>query len=218
MAESNGEIDVIEAVTAHIDRSIGKVSYVIHEIASEDVHVDLYLVEPTRKHPYFTLVTSGMSELPMKVPEDAMDGQFAEVMICLPKTWPLDRKNYELFTGTEEYYWPVRLLTTLARYPHSDQTWLYGGHTFVDKDPPEPFAANTRMSSALLLRPQIFADAHEIHFSETRKGLLWAVYPLYIEELELKLTEGSDEVERRFIENQITELLDPQRRSVVQLN
>lgn len=50
----------MDALEAHIDKYFGKSKNVFHEIASPDIHVDIYIIEPTRKRNYYTLITSGM--------------------------------------------------------------------------------------------------------------------------------------------------------------
>ena len=45
--------------------------------------------------------------------------------------------------------------------------------------------------------------SHKVHF--------WSLYPLYAEELELKLNEGSDALLDRFEKHRVTDLLDPWR-------
>jgi hypothetical protein len=57
-----GNEELIEAVTAHIEESVGRPEHVFHELISNKVHLDVHVVEPTKKRPYFTLVPSGMSE------------------------------------------------------------------------------------------------------------------------------------------------------------
>jgi hypothetical protein len=215
MRKSRGDVEIIEAVSAHIEKHIGKIALVLHEKESPHVHVDVHIVEPTSKRPFKVVVTSGMSERPMPVPDGTSDGRYAELAICLPPDWPVSSEAFQ----KEENWWPFRLLKELARYPHVEKTWLYAGHSMCWYDPSKPFAPNTRMTSVMLLRPKLFApQAHIIHLGEDKHALLCAVFPLYDEELELKLRDGSERLERLFEKNGITELLDPRRPSVVRPN
>lgn len=74
----------MEKIQQHVERFIGKVDMVYHEIISDFVHLDIFLVNPTPERNFFTLVTSGMSQRPMKAPPGAEKFQYAELMICLP--------------------------------------------------------------------------------------------------------------------------------------
>src|SRR5262249_10025490 len=104
--KSSGEINLIEAVDNHIEKHIGKIETVLHEIVSPTIHLDVHVVLANERRPYHTLVTSGMAELPMTVPHGYEDSRFAELMICLPKEWPLDAQSFK----NENFWWPIRLL------------------------------------------------------------------------------------------------------------
>jgi hypothetical protein len=72
-------------IERHIEKHIGEISMVFHEMIADIVHIDIHQVPPGKDRPYWTLVTSGMSDLPMKTPEGAEDFAYAELMLCLPK-------------------------------------------------------------------------------------------------------------------------------------
>jgi len=59
----------IEQISDHVERHIGPIESVFHEIISDTVHVDVHFVPPTEARPWTTLVTSGMSDRPMAAPE-----------------------------------------------------------------------------------------------------------------------------------------------------
>ena len=115
-----GEEQHIEAISAHIERHLGPVSGVFHEIISDLVHIDVHVVPANDHCPYLRLVTSGMSDLPMTVPAevDADVPRYMELMVTLPADWPITQDAFE----DERNYWPVRLLKGMARLPHEYDT------------------------------------------------------------------------------------------------
>src|SRR5690606_33353617 len=117
--------EFIEEISNHIERYLGPVSSVFHELVSDTIHIDVHMVLPNEGCEDVRLVTSGMSDLPMSVPEDAGCPGFAELMVTLPAGWKLDQASFQ----DENWYWPVRLLKSLARLPHKHATWLGFGHT-----------------------------------------------------------------------------------------
>ena len=123
----------LEAITAHVEQHFGPVENVFHELLSDQVHVDVLLVAPSEARPYVTLVTSGMSELPMHVPEGDASPRFAELVLSLVPAGELSQEGF----ADERVYWPIRHLKQLARMPHLLDTWLAAGQT-VSTDPPEP--------------------------------------------------------------------------------
>ncbi len=209
---AHGNEETIEAVTAHIERHIGPVDSVFHEIVSDMVHIDVYRVAPTAERPYYTLLTSGMSDRPMTTPPGAEDWRFGELCLCLPPDWPLEKEQFE----QEENYWPVRGLKSLARLPHEYRTWLGWGHTVPNGDPPEAFSEKARFDCWMLMQPQLFGE--EFHSIEVGERRIWffAIVPLYPEETNHKLQYGADDLVQRFFTHGVTELIDVNRPSVCQ--
>ena len=209
--KSKGNLKIIKSVADHIETYFGKVDCVMHERVSPIVHIDVYVVRDMgdKKHQY--LITSGMSEKPMPVPDGASDGRYAELVMGLPASWPLSPESFK----DEANYWPIRMLKGLARFPHENNTWMYEGHSAHWLNPPGPIASNTAMTSVVLLRPRLIPEiAQRVHLSGEKGIRLWGVYPCYLEEVVLKERDGSAKLDELFDRHGVTELLDPKRRSV----
>ena len=189
-----GDGENIRAIVDHIQRFVGETAFVFHELVSDLVHIDVHLVRPTPERNFFTLITSGMSDRPMKVPAGQEEKRYAELMICLPPTWQLgDQAGQVTGQGVlsdERNYWPIRRLKMLARLPHEYDTWLGPGHTIPTGDPPTPFAENTKFC-CMMCMPSATVDKafwklelpdRIIHFM--------ALWPLYEEEMNFKLSKG----------------------------
>ncbi|MGD9101727.1 MAG: suppressor of fused domain protein [Anaerolineae bacterium] len=201
----------IEKIEAHIDRYVGATAMVFHELVSDLVHIDVHIVEPTGERPFYTLVTSGMSDQAMNTPQDYAHLNYAELVICLPPSWPLSQDDFQ----ETENYWPLRGLKFLARLPHVYNTWLWATHTVPNGDPPEPFASNTRLCCMLLARPVLFDDAFmELKVSDEKTIHFLSLLPIYREEMDFKLKYGVDELFSRLDEIGVSELLDVNRKNV----
>lgn len=203
----------MEAITAHIERHLGEIQTVWHEMLSDRVHVDVHHIPPRPERNFHTLVTTGMSDLPMNAPAQASDRKYAELMIALPPEWPMGQAGQAL--TDEPHFWPVHALKFLARFPHLYNSWLWNGHTIPNGDPPEPIAADTRLCCMALLTPLRVPDAfRELRISPEKTVHFWALVPLYREEMELKLKRGMDEVTDLLDRNGIDELLNTRRKNV----
>lgn len=206
MSESN-----LEAISAHVEEHIGKIESVWHEIISDIVHIDVHVVPPRPERNYFTLVTSGMSDLPMSVRQGAEDFRFAELMICLPADWKLTEKDLD----DERNYWPIRWLKTLARFPHEYETWLCHWHTIPNGDPPEPLAEGTQLAGFMLVPPMTTStEFHSLLVPAVKNIHFHALIPLTSAEMEFKLKQGSDALMERLERAKITEVVNPTRKSV----
>jgi len=208
---ATGDSESIKKIGEHLARHVGPVASVFHEIVSDLVHVDVHLVEPTPERNFYTLVTSGMSDRAMAAPEQYRDLRHAELLVCLPPTWQLTQEAFK----DEANYWPVRWLKMLARLPHEYKTWLFASHTVPNGDPARPFAANTELCCALLLRPVLFGRAFRTLRIDDEKAVHFlALVPLHREEMEFKLNQGNDALVELLDAGDVTELLDVRRPNV----
>lgn len=201
----------IEAISAHIEKHIGPIKMIWHEVMSDLVHIDVHQVEPTVDRPYWTLVTSGMSDLPMAAPEGNEQWAHAELMICLPKAWKLTQEDFK----DERNYWPIRWLKFLARFPHEYKTWLSWGHTMPTGNPPKPPCEGVSFDCIMLSRPRtVSTDFWRLPIRDDKVIQFFSLMPLYPGETEMKLKTGAEELERLWERHKITELLNIRRRDV----
>ena len=178
----------MEAVEGHIQQYFGKFENVFHELSSPDIHVDICVVPPSKERDYYTLVTMGMGAHRMNVPEELAEYKLerAELAIALPGNWKLKREDLK----NERWYWPIRLLKTLARLPIASDTWLGFGHTM---DNEEDFAKGTKLCAAILTGPQDTEDGSEVCILPSGEEVnFYQVIPLYREELEYKMAHDAD--------------------------
>lgn len=178
----------IEEISNHIEKHIGKIHMIFHELVSEQVHIDVHWVKPTNERPFHTLITSGMSDKPMNTPEGVKECDFAELSICLPADWKISEEDFK----DERNYWPIRWLKFLARFPHEYNTWFGYGHTIPNGDPAEPFADNTQLNTMILLPTIVFSEEFHTLKLKDKSIDFYTIIPLYTEEVNLKMKKGVD--------------------------
>lgn len=206
-----GDAEAIQRIASHLERFLGEAQTVWHELVSDLVHVDVHVFAPRPDRPFYTLVTSGMSDLPMAVPEGAGSPRHAELLLCLPPEWPLDEASFQ----DERHYWPVRALKSMARFPHEYGTWLGWGHTVPNGDPPAPLAPGVSFTTLLVERPVTLPpEAHDLPVSPERTISFFSIVPLHDDEVRLKMAKGIEALEALFDEKGVSELLDVRRPSV----
>lgn len=184
---AEGDPENMEAIVSHLTGRLGEPAFVLHEIVSDLVHIDVHAFPPRPDRDWWTLVTTGMSDLPMNTPGHLASQRFCELMICLPSSWPLGSDEA---LHDDRWFWPIRWLKLLARFPHEYSTWLGPGHTVPNGDPPEPYADDTSLCCMLVMAP---ATLEPELWSLKRPGNLvhlYALWPLHREEMELKLEHG----------------------------
>ena len=212
-----GDEQNIEAISEHIEKHIGKIEIVFHEIVSDLVHIDVHWVKPTEQFPFHTLVTSGMSDKPMTVPEGLDDHKYSELCILLPVDWQIDGTSYitmeEAFKN-ENNYWPIRWLKAIARFPHEYDTWVGHGHTIPNGENADPFADNTKLG-CMILFPSLSLGGQffTLKINEQKTINFYCLYPLYKEEMNFKLKNGSDALLDKFEKYNLTDIVDINRKN-----
>ena len=200
--------DNLEAVEKHISHHLGEPASVYHELISTTVHIDIHIVPATEQRPWISLVTSGMSDLPMTVPEGLDEWQFAELMIRVPADWQLDQESLK----NEANYWPIRWLKQLARMPHELRTWLCYGHSIPNGDPASPFAPGCPFTGVVLSPPWIGGEGFEtLYLIDGTPVHFWSIVPLHPSELDFKLQRGSDALFERLAAAGASDLVDLRR-------
>ena len=182
----------LEIIDSHINKTFGKCKNVFHEMASPDIHVDICIIEPTKKRNHYTLVTMGMGAHKMNTPAEFESEKIdrAELLITLPPDWDLTNLN------EENNYWPMRWLKVMARLPIEHNTWLGWGHTVPNG---EPFAENTKLSGMLVTPPYFFGEkSASCKLPNGDIVRFYQLVPLYENEMQYKLENGAEALEDSF--------------------
>lgn len=94
--------------------------FVYHELISDLVHIDVNIMRPTEERPYYVMYTTGMSDMPMTLPEEIADREdlkHAELFMFLPGEWNPGETGQLDSDIPDSEYWPIRLIKYLARFP-----------------------------------------------------------------------------------------------------
>lgn len=193
----------MDEISNHIEKYVGEIYTVFHELLSDQVHIDIHWIKPSKERPFHTLITSGMSDKAMKTPEGVEGCEYAELSICLPESWQISDEAFE----DEKNYWPIRWLKYLARFPHEYNTWLAYGHTIPNGDPAEAFAESTQLNTMLLLPTIVFEEAFQTLRLENKLINFYTLIPLYEEEVNLKMKKGVESLFDGFDKYGVTDIV-----------
>jgi hypothetical protein len=198
-------------IESYIEEHIGAVSFVYHEIVSDEVHIDIHVVNPSEKRNSYTLITSGMSDLPMTAPSGKEGYRYTELTLSLPASWPMSENELQ----EDNNYWPVRWLKTIARLPHGQNTWVSLGHTIPNGDPPMPFSSATKLCCWILSVPLLFGrEFGQLEIDSEKSVNFFSVVPIYQEEMEFKLRKGARPLIERLVRNKVNEIVNLDRQNV----
>lgn len=202
---SGGDVELIEAVSAHVEHHLGSGVEVFHQVVSQWVHVDILVVPPSEERPCITLVTCGMAEQAMNAPDNDPALTHTELVMVLPPDWPIKEPRG---------MWPLTLLQGLAEIPHRFNTWLHIGHTVPNGDPAQPYARKCPFTGVVLAPTLLTPDEFEVLTVGEREIHFLGVVALHSDETDLKLAHGAGELFDRLDAAGVSEGLDMTRPSV----
>ena len=188
-----------KALESYIDKEFGKSEEVFHELESPDIHCDVYVIKPRPGADYYTLVTGGMGAYTMNVPDDYPYAANMELVINLPPTWNIKSEE-------EKDYWPIRWLKFLSRLPIEHNTYLGSGHTIPSGEPLE----GTNFTGVILVGANSQEEDEEgvklpavVELPSGKNVEFFYLQPLYDEEMNFKLENGTGDLFDKFIEQDI---------------
>jgi hypothetical protein len=194
------EARFLDDITRHLEENFAQEPSVLHEIISETVHVDIHVFKPTAERESLILVTSGMSDLDMIVPDDAepkQDYQLAELLVQLPPDWPIDLLGADQHANetseVEETFLPVSWLKHYARMPHEHETMLTWWQTSQNGNPASPIGPKTDMCGFLFTPPFFCLEdsAWTIPTANGRNVRLINLVPILRDEIVFAINNGA---------------------------
>lgn len=183
-------------------KRFGEAKQVFHELIPMIPHIDV--MEYSRSSdtgPVCTLVTSGMSDLPMNVPAKTDAPRRVELIFYCKEP----RKEF-----ADTMRW-------LAHFPHDQKTWLGAFHTIPNGNPPVPLWGTKSLDTLFLLPSIVKKDTtlqDDLILDGDGAEFLWIV-PITTTECQLKLKKGSEAVLDLLQQNRHPYIFDPNRGSYV---
>ena len=198
-------MNAVDALVAHVGRTIGAVEGIWAQIVPGQVRTDVIVVGADAERPHRTLVSTGMSSV--AVP--GTDGRSrTELVLALPADWSMEMDDAS--------HWPFALLQNVAAYPHVTGIVVEPWETLAFAEPPEPLGAGTALAACLVVPPRLLSDeAVQFAPGDGVSVSLLALVPIYAAELDLARREGSHALAGLLDAAGVTELLDPARPPVV---
>lgn len=181
----------------------GKLENISHELVVMYPHIDVYIFPPRRPgRLFYTLVSGGMSDFPMQLPEE-VDRSFARREIILYCEKPDDDL--------------IDLVRFFAHFPFENNTWLGSGHTVSNGTPPQPVFENSDFRGVLFINTILVSDRNlgeKLAFQGEPVEFLWLI-PITQAEMTLAVEKDTDVLLEVFEERHHPLVLDKRRASYV---
>ncbi|MCX6345059.1 MAG: suppressor of fused domain protein [Armatimonadetes bacterium] len=190
----------------------GDFDTVSHEIVMQQPHIDIYPCkpDPAQGRNYYTFVTGGMSDLPMKTPAQAPpEARRAELIMYVSEA---DVEKWH----SENVPFPQGFIHMIATIPHGYKSWFGRWHTMPIGNPPEPILPGSQLTTVLFVPPEQEPPyvRNGLKLGKEQVSFLWVVL-ITDAECELKLKQGGEALWKIMKDNNHPVVLDMMRRSYV---
>lgn len=157
----------------------GEPDSVYHEVLPLIPHIDVYYCPPNAKRDFYTIVTGGMSDVPMNSP---------------PELGRECRRIELVFYAADDNKEYAEFLRHLGHFAHDNNTWLHWGHTMPNGNPPTPLFGDGPLDSIFFMPSIVKPDStlgERLTIESDPVNLVWCV-PITTAECQLKLDQGTD--------------------------
>jgi len=183
-------------------------SNVISIDCNED-QIPLLHIKMDQKSSVSILVTNGLSNYTMLVPDAEKGREHNELYFCLPSYWDIKDLNNPNMNWV--HYWIQRLV----KYVLDKKTWLGPGHTMACGNPFQNLSDINRCNHFILNNPMLLKEELIPITIDGKTIYFLAIIPMFEDEMDFKQGKGTQKLIKKFESNNVTEKIDDYRCTVL---
>ena len=173
---------------------------------------DLLLLSLEKNSAVTVVMTNGLSEKQMKVPEKFNQRKRCELYFCLPDYW--DWEEVE----NPQMNWVFVWIQKLAKHLLENETWYGPGHSFPAGNPPAEISKTMHQKFFMLSDPLLLeTELQPVNLQNGEEVFFYAIIPLFEDEFDFKAAKTTVKFLKKFTAKRHTEKLDDFRESIRKL-
>jgi hypothetical protein len=180
----------------------------VSEIPVKEGEIPLLLVKTTSKSPVTVLMTNGLSDYKMPVPDKWKAFEFNELYFCLPGYWQIQDRDNPLMN------WVFPWIQRLTKFVLETETWFGHGHTMPCGAEKKSLSLTMKQNHFFLSNPILLEKELEAVNISDRKVHFLAIIPIFKNEMDYKQRKGTIKFLQSLNNKGITEKMDDFRISV----
>ena len=182
----------------------------VHELPVSEGQIPLLILDLELATPVNVLVTNGLREKRMNVPERETGKEHIELFFCLPSYWEWDDLN------NPNTNWVYEVIQRLSAYLlENDDAWFGNGHTMNARKDGSSLSSTMKQDHLILLNPLLLEEAMApIQVGDMEVNFL-SIVPIFSDEWDYKQSKGTVKFVRKLINKGVSEKLDDFRTSVL---
>lgn len=178
------------------------------EAPTKEGDIPLLIIDLELKSPVTVIVTNGLREYSMPVPEKFLGREHNELYFCLPDYWVWEDMTNPQMNWV--FYWIQRL----AKFVVEKETWFGHGHSMPCGKELKPLSNTMKQDHFLLLDPILLEQEMAPMKLNDKTVHFLSIIPIFKKELEYKHSRGTFMLVNKFINKGVSEKLDDWRFSV----
>lgn len=169
----------------------------------------LLMLDLELRTPINVLLTNGLRDYKMPVPEVEAGLEYNELCFCLPSYWEWEDAD------NAQMNWIFPWIQRLAKYVVANDTWFGNGHTMPCGKDMQPISATMLQNHLMLLSPMLLeTEMAPVQVNGKTVNFLFIV-PIFGVEMDYKQAQGTQKLITKFINKGINEKLDDYRGDVL---
>lgn len=181
----------------------------VHEIATKEGGLPLLLLDLEVKSPVTILMTDGLRNYKMPVPENMEGFEYNELYFCLPSYWEWED------TENPSMNWVFDWIQRLAKYVVEKETWFGHGHTMPAGKEMNPLSPTMKENHFILVSPILLEEElAPIDLGDKTVNFL-GILPIFPDEMDYKQGKGTFKLIQKLQSKGVSEKLDDFRSTVL---
>lgn len=181
----------------------------VAEIPVAEGEIPLLVLDLELDTPVTVIVTNGLSNYKMPVPEAEKGNEYNELFFCLPSYWEWEDVD------NPQMNWIFHWIQRLAKYVVEKQTWFGHGHTMPCGKDMNSLSTTMMQNHFILLRPMLLEEALAPIIMGDHTVQFLGIIPIFPEEMDYKQGKGTFKFVQKLINKGVNEKLDDFRGSVL---
>ena len=181
----------------------------VNEFPILEGEMPLLIVKLEMNSPITILMTNGLSDFFMQVPEKEKGKEYNELYFCLPSYWDLNDKN------NTNMNWVFEWIQRMSKYVIEKNSWFGRGHTIPCGKPFKSLSDTMRPNHFFLNDPMLLKEElYPLIIGEKTIRFL-GIIPIFEDEMDYKSGKGTLKLIKKLEGHGITEKLDDYRGTVL---
>lgn len=181
----------------------------VSEFLVNDGEIPLLILDLELKSPVTILMTNGLSNYKMPVPDKLLGHEFNELFFCLPSYWEWDDLD------NSRMNWVFSWIQRLAKYVVEKETWFGHGHTLPCGKEMKSLSDTMHQNHFFLSEPMLLEqELAPLEIGEKTIYFL-SIIPIFPDEMDYKQGKGTFKFIQKLRTHGISEKLDDFRGTVL---